>query len=46
MDGEGAMERCVIFPSNPVGGRAPCQAPCEDLGVNAGFKARSVCVGW
>lgn len=46
-------ERCVIFlhesccwqplPSPP---RPPCQAACEDLGVNAGFKSRfvSLCV--
>lgn len=35
---------CHFFASDPAGGRPPCQAPCEDLGVNAGFKAWFVCV--
>lgn len=45
-EGEGEKERCVIFCIKSCWWQPPPphQAPCEDLGVNAGFKARFVCL--
>lgn len=53
MDGEGEKERCAIFCIKSCWWQppesTPRQAPCEDLGVKAGFQARFVRVcgdGW